>query len=167
MVPRTFAVRASRSYGSSSALECESSQATASGCAACMIKGERVVDDVPHNRAVAMRRELVAVMPQPVGSPDLSVDERQAGVPLVDLRGPPQRHPVHAQAVLDQRAGAHRGRLGRQDLELQPRRRDRLEIPRAAEEREDLVDRARHDLGVLEDVRLHVAANTLQVMHLL
>jgi hypothetical protein len=31
-----FAVRARRSYGSSSALECESSPNTASGCAACI-----------------------------------------------------------------------------------------------------------------------------------
>ena len=42
--------------------------------------------------------------------------------------------------------------LGRDDLEAQQRRRDRLEVAGVGEEREDLLGRAGQDLLALEDM---------------
>ena len=116
-------------------------------------RGERVVDAVAHQRALAVRRELVAVTPEPVRPPDLPVDEPRARLPLLDPRR--HRHAVQAQAVPDERAGAHDGRVGRQELEPQPRRRDGLEVARVAEEGEHLVDRAPHHLSPFDAVDPH------------
>jgi hypothetical protein len=121
---------------------------------------ERVVDAIAHDRAVRVRRELVTVVPQPVRAPDLAIDERRARLPLLDPRRPAQREAVQAQAVLDQRAGAHGHRLGREDLEAQPRRRDRLQVAGAGEEREHFLARAPHDLCTLEAMRSHAASTS-------
>ena len=86
-----------------------------------------------------MRLERVGVMPQRVRPAQLLVDEAMRRVPLADRRQPADRHAAHAQAVADQRARTHRrSASGVDHAEAQQRRRDRLEVARVAEEREDL-----------------------------
>src|SRR5581483_3842113 len=70
----------------------------------------------------------------------------------LDPRDPAQGYPVQAQPVLDQRAGAHLQRLGGEQAEPEPRRRDPLEVPGAGKEPEYLVDRPGHELLAVQMV---------------
>jgi hypothetical protein len=68
---------------------------------------------------------------------DLRVDEALARHPFLDPGQPGDRHPVQGEPVLDQRADAHLDRPRRHDAEVQPGRRDRLEVAGVGEELED------------------------------
>ncbi len=76
----------------------------------------------------------------------------------MDLSQPPDRHAVEPEPVAEQRAQLEPvGR--REDPEVEPRRRDRLEVVRVGEESERLLDAASDDLGALE-LRRHVSSRS-------
>ena len=74
------------------------------------------------------------------------------GIASVAVYSEADRHAMHAQAVADQRAGAHRDGLGGQHPEAQQRRRDRLEVARIGEEREHRLGRSLETLLAPERV---------------
>jgi hypothetical protein len=73
---------------------------------------------------------------------ELHVDEALAGRPLLDPRQPVDGDAVQFQAIFDERAHAHLDRARRDDVEREPRRRDRLQVGCVREESEDGVGRA-------------------------
>jgi hypothetical protein len=99
---------------------------------------ECVAHEVAHQGAGFMGLEDVGVMPEPVGPAHLDVLEAASGLPNLDARKPANRQPVESQAILDQGPGAHPDRLGGDDPEAKPRRRDRLEVAGVCEELEGL-----------------------------
>ena len=64
-------------------------------------------------------------------------------IPGGDLGTPPDRHAVHLEPVVDERADPHLDRQRRDDAEVHPRRRDALQVGGVGEEGEDLGVRAR------------------------
>lgn len=86
------------------------------------------------------------MVPKGVRAAQLHVHELARRMPLDDLRAPADRNAVHCDAIIDQRALAHNDGSRRQDLELQPRRRKPLQIPRIGKKREDIAARARQPL---------------------
>jgi hypothetical protein len=75
----------------------------------------------------------------------LPVDESVRRLPRLDARRPRDRHAEQAQPVAEQGALRQRGRR-LDDAEVEPRRRDPLEVPRVGEEGERVVDPDRDDL---------------------
>ena len=104
-------------------------------------EADRVADRVGHQRAAAAGRARTScVWCHSAYGPRTCTSTKRCGGShsWIDVRQR-DRHAVEAQPVLDERAGAHR-RSGRgvDDPEAQQRRRDRLEVARVGEEREDL-----------------------------
>jgi hypothetical protein len=111
-----------------------------------------VVDAVDDPRAdPAMwerdRLELVAMVPEQVRPLALFIDERERGLPFRDLAAPRHGKAAQTDAVVDERADAHRDGQRRDDAELQPRRGDDAEVCCAGEERENALDGKRHIEG--------------------
>ncbi len=123
---------------------------------------QRVVDTVEHDRSAPNRGEFVPVEPETVGTMKLAIDEHPIALPLIDPRDPAQRDPVQAQPILDLGADAHFGRLGASHVEVQPQRRDLLQVAGAREEVEHLGQLTAHDLPALQAMDAHLA--TLQTI---
>src|ERR1700733_8622471 len=113
---------------------------------------ERVIDRIPDQRALRNRLERMPVAPEAVGPTELAIDEAPPRGPLIDTGGPTQRDAVQAEAVLDQAARAQSDRLGGEELELEPRRSDPLEISGLGEELEHLVHGVGQMLLALEPI---------------
>ena len=91
------------------------------------------------------------VVPQPVRTANLPVDESALGLELLDHRHPAQRDTVEAEPIAD--VSARPDRVGLlEDLKAQPRWRDELEVPGAGEELEHLGKRPRDVLLALQVV---------------
>jgi hypothetical protein len=115
-------------------------------------EGEGVLDRVGHQGAVGRRHELVRVAPEAVGAPDLHVDEALRGIEGVDQGRPSERDPEEPQAVVDSRPAGHGDGPRRDDVEVEEVGGDGLEVPRVAEEGEDVRSRTRNELDPLEPV---------------
>lgn len=101
-----------------------------------------VAHPVVHGRAAVLLGEGVGVVPEPVGTAQLLVDESERRIPGGDFGPPAQWYSMHAQAVVDQGADTHGDRARGQDLEAQPGWRQPFEIPGVGEELENLGARA-------------------------
>ena len=104
-----------------------------------------VANFVAAERRLASFLKCVGMMPQAVGPAHLDVDEPMRRLPGHDFRLPPDGQAMDADPVVEGEARAHDDRLGRQDLELQPRRREHLEVARLGEEGENLADGPRDE----------------------
>ena len=100
------------------------------------------INRVRDARAFALFDEGVRVHPRAVGPAALLVDEALGRLPARDLGLPSQRDPVEAQAVVNPHAGPQHD-AGREDLEVQPGRRQRLEVSGVGKELKDFVPRPR------------------------
>jgi hypothetical protein len=118
-------------------------------------EGERVANLVADRGAVAFGGKRVGVVPEFVGAAKFDVDEARGGRPLDDFCDPAESDEMPMDAIFDQRARGHRDWRWRNDVELEPGRREKLQVRRVAEEGEDFVDRARHPLLAVELVFVH------------
>ncbi len=110
---------------------------------------QRVVDAVTDEGAALDLLELVQVVPERVRAAQLAVDKGAVLVPALDPREPAQRDAVQSQPVLDEGARTHLDRLGRDDPEAKPARRDALEVACRGVEGEDFIERPRDELLAL------------------
>lgn len=104
-----------------------------------------VADAVADLRAAVDRLELVRVLPESVRPMYLPIDKSVRRLPDGDPGRPGDRDAEEAQPVSEQRALAQLGRR-LEDAEVEPRRRDPLEVARVGEEGERLLERDRDDL---------------------
>lgn len=81
--------------------------------------------------------EIVGVVPQAVGPFELAIDEAGGWGPFVDAAAPVDGQAVEAEAVVDEGPGVHGDRAWRENVKVQPRRRDGFEIAGIRKERED------------------------------
>ena len=100
------------------------------------VQGNRVPHAVTNKRATVAWLKRVFVNPLPVGATNLFVHEAMRGPPFVDASSPAQWHAAHAEAVVDQRPLAHDDGCRCDDAEVQPRRRDGVEVSGVREKRE-------------------------------
>ena len=108
-------------------------------------RSREVFDVVDHPRPVRRGFEAVLVAPPPVRPADLPVDKTDTGLPSVDPRRPRDRNPVQHNPVGDSGTFVHRDGHRRHDPEIEPRRREPLEVSRVREERERLLQRGGDD----------------------
>lgn len=99
--------------------------------------GYGVIDLVAHQRLVPCGDERVLVVPVAIRPAQLPVGEAKRRFPIANLRAPANGNAMQPQAVIDQRASVHVDRPGRDDLKIQPRRRDRFQVERIGEEVKD------------------------------
>ena len=82
--------------------------------------------------------EGVVVFPEAVGAFELYIDEGAGRVPLRDFGGPADGDAAEAEAVVNQAAFAHGDGLWGDDVEVDPRRGDLLEIVGVGKEGEEV-----------------------------
>src|SRR5512143_2823581 len=117
-----------------------------------------VVDEVLHFDAPFHLPEVVLVVPEPVRSEPLLVDEQRRLPHVGDLRDPPHRDPRdRADAVRDDHAGVHLPRRVRRHLETERGRRDPRQVPRVREEPPRLLEGDREALHFPHHGRPHPA----------
>ena len=97
----------------------------------------------------------VGVMPQAVGTAQLSVNKAVGRLPFGDFRSPADGNAMHPNLIVDQGPRPHFDGAGRQHGEFHPRRSDGLEISRVGKEGEHLVPRARQPKFGLQGVFFH------------
>ena len=115
----------------------------------------RVLDPVDDRGAIASIDEEMLVAPQPVGPPDLTVDEAMGRLPDLDLRPPPQRDAAPVDAVVDEGARVHRDRIPGEDLEAEPWRGQFFEVSGLGEEAENLGEGNWEKERVVKEKRFH------------
>ena len=115
-------------------------------CPANDSKRKAISDDIRHARSASVRLEAMGVVPNPVGTGQLRVDEAKSRLPPPDLRLPTHRNAVPAQAVPDSGSGCNPDRTGRDNAKPHPRRRYRFQIPSVGEEVEHFLDWPRDPL---------------------
>lgn len=93
--------------------------------------------------------------PEPIRPANLLVHEAMRRLPGADARVPAQRHAAHAQPVVNQCPLAHDDGRRRDDVKMQPRRREGVEVGGVGEEREQLLRRQRQPKFGLEFVNSH------------
>lgn len=97
----------------------------------------------------------MGVLPERIGPLLLKIGEAVGWLPGVDAGAPAERHAVQAQAVFEQGASVHFHRPRGGDGEVQPGRRQRLQIAVVAVEGEGLLDRYLDPLVAFEQVNPH------------
>jgi hypothetical protein len=111
------------------------------GDAAEGAEGDRVADPiVADRRTVAGGFEGVGVLPERVGAAGLGVDEAVRWFPGLDAGLPADRHAMEAEPVVEQGAGLECDWLRGEDLEVEPRWGQGLEIPGVAVEGKGVLD---------------------------
>jgi hypothetical protein len=103
---------------------------------------DRISDLVAHAGLVPFGRESMAVDPETVGAAFLFIDEVVGRVPPGDFRLPTKGDAMDAEAVVDESAGLHDDGCRRKDGEVEPGRRDGLEVFRTGEEVEGFLESA-------------------------
>jgi hypothetical protein len=104
--------------------------------AAQWAEGEGVADRVLHAGAGTIGGEGVFVTPERVGPGNLGIDKAVRRIPVGNFGGPARGNAVNTQPVVDTRSEAKFARrLG--DAEVQPGRRDGLQVLWAREESKD------------------------------
>ena len=114
-----------------------------------------IADKVTAERAAMAFLEGVRVMPQGVGAAHLDVHELVRRIPLGDFCAPADGKTVNGDSIINQSAGPHDDGGRREDFELQPGRRDDLQVVGVGEEGKDLVSRARKPKFGLQREFLH------------
>jgi hypothetical protein len=102
-----------------------------------------IADKVTAERPAMAFFEGVRVMPQGIGAAQLNVHELVWRIPLGDFRAPADGKTVNGDAIINQGAGPHDDGGRREDFELQPARRDDLQVAGFGEEGKDLAPRPR------------------------
>lgn len=114
-------------------------------------EGKGIANRVLHAGAGTIGGENMLVTPKRVGAENLSVDEAVGRMPGGDFGGPASGDVVNAQTVLDTRSETEFGwRLG--DAEVEPGRRNSLQVLWAREKSEDLAQRPRQMLSAAQNV---------------
>lgn len=117
---------------------------------------QRVANAVAdHRRPDTFGLEEVLVRPEPVRAAGLGIGEVGGRLPGLDLGLPAKRNPMQAQPVVEAGAGAEGDRPRRQQPEMNPLRRQRLEVVGVGVEAEGPLDRDLDPLASLEDVDAH------------
>ena len=116
---------------------------------------ESAKDCIADVRPAVLFREFVLMPPELIGSPALFVDETERRFPDSDLTLPTHRKAMDAQAIVDQRADKHLERPRSQNLELEPRGRERLEVSGIREKRKDFGDRTRQPKFAFQVANFH------------
>jgi thiol-disulfide isomerase/thioredoxin len=117
--------------------------------------GHGVYHAVAAERAAVFFRERVRVAPAAIWSAPLLVAEADRRIPAGDFRAPAHRQAVNFQPVINHRPDAHLDIAGREDIEIQPRRRDDLQIARIGEKRENPFARHRQPEFGFKNMRPH------------
>ena len=78
-------------------------------------------------------------IPAAIGTPDLLVDKETRGIPGRDAAPPAQGKAPEAEAVIDFRACLDGNRPGIEDLKVQPRRGQQIQVPRVRKEGKNLL----------------------------
>jgi len=97
-----------------------------------------VMDCVPDQSASLARLETVGVPPQAIRALQLKVDKPSGRVPFLNAGCPVQRQAMPGKLVIDQSAGSELAIGLSEDLEVQPRRSDSIQVARLAEKGENL-----------------------------
>src|SRR5208283_1631569 len=109
-------------------------------CPADHAKRKPVSDHVGHARSTVASFESMRVMPQPVRTAQLDIDEAKWRLPSPDFSRPPHRQAVQAQPVPQFGSGRDASWANRQDSKPQPRRRDLFQVAGIRKRREDFID---------------------------
>jgi hypothetical protein len=105
------------------------------------VRAEQLIADlVGHECATVTFLECVRVVPRPIRTTLLGIDEAMWRIPLEDLSAPAHRQATQPQSIVDDGPSAEVDRPRRQDAEAEQIRRDPLEIEGVSEEREDRRD---------------------------
>ena len=105
------------------------------------IKRRSVVDFIATESAAIARFECMFVTPEAVRAATLLVYETMRRFPYGDFALPPNRDVMDAKPVVDQYARPHFNRARRDNLKVQPRRRENFEVFGVSEKRKDLIQR--------------------------
>lgn len=105
--------------------------------------GNGIVDMIANQRSTILLFKCVGVTPQPIGAPELSIDESYRRLPVADFRPPLNRDPVQPQPVIDQRPRKHLDGPRSLNLKMQPRWSDVLQSVSVREESKHFIDPAR------------------------
>jgi len=85
----------------------------------------------------------VGVMPEPVGTAQLHIDEAAGRLPERYFRAPSHRHTMDPDAVVNECSPSHHDGRRSQYLESNPGRSYQFQIPRLAEKGKDIIPRMR------------------------
>jgi hypothetical protein len=110
-----------------------------------------VPDLILDGGASCLRAKAVTVDPEPVRSSQLLVDEPVRRLPAGDLGAPVERKAEKAQPVVDQGAGRNPRRRRGEDVKVELRRSDPLEVAGFGEKGDDLVDSEGEGEGGAQD----------------
>ena len=117
--------------------------------------GHGVGHVVPAACAAILFLEYVDVDPLAIGTAQLLIHEPEGCIPDCDFSAPPDRQAMDAQPVINQDAGAHGDFAGGDDVKIQPRRRNALQLARIGKKREHLFPgRGQPEFG-FKDMRRH------------
>ena len=107
------------------------------------IKRHGITNHVARQRAAIARLEGMLVNPLTVGAANLLVHETVRRLPDFDVRAPAHWHAPHAQPVVNLCSRAHRDRQRSDDVKIQPRRCEGVEVRGVGKKRKQFLWRQR------------------------